>query len=156
MSGKHVRMFRRALIGAYIAIPLALALGTYQAIVLGASAIRSLPRRAPALSLSSDGVSIRRDLCAIRHLSWAEIVGFEMKSSLGNTFLVIHVKNANTLIAQCGAISRWVMNQSQAMFGSPVRIPIAWLKCDQGWLWQKTNAMLATSRISHRPAQSNQ
>jgi len=125
------------------------------ALFLGALAIRSLPSRAPALSLVSDGISIRRDLCAIRHLSWAEIVGFEMKSSLGNTFLVIHVKDANALIAQCGLISRWVMGQSQVMFGSPVRIPVAWLKCDQNWLWQKANEMLATSRISHRPPESN-
>jgi hypothetical protein len=25
------------------------------------------------------------------------------------------------------------------MFGSPVRIPVAWLKRDQDWLWQKMN-----------------
>jgi len=125
------------------------------ALFLGALAIRSLPSRAPALSLVSDGISIRRDLCAIRHLSWAEIVGFEMKSSMGNTFLVIYVKDANALIARCGPISRWIMGQSQAMFGSPVRIPVAWLKCDPTWLWQKANEMLATSRISRRPPESN-
>jgi hypothetical protein len=125
------------------------------AIFLDAMAIRSLPSRAPALSLAADGISIRRDLCAIRHLSWAEIIGFEMKSSMGNNYLVIYVKNADPLIAQCGPMSRWIMGQSQAMFGSPVRIPVAWLKCDPNWLWQKVNDMLATSRISRRPSESN-
>ena len=125
------------------------------AIFLGVLAVRSLPNRAPALSLASDGISIRRDLCAIRHLPWAEIIGFEMKSAMGNTFLVIQVRNANALVAQRAPISRWIMGQSQAMFGSPVRIPVAWLKCDPNWLWQKVNEMLATSRISHRPPESN-
>jgi len=125
------------------------------ALFLGALAIRSLPSRAPALSLGSDGISIRRDLCAIRHLSWAQIMSFEMKSSMGNTFLVIHVKDANALIAQCGLISRWIMGQSQAMFGSPVRIPVAWLKCDRNWLWQKTNELLAASRASQRSPEIN-
>jgi len=124
------------------------------AILLGALAIRSLPRRAPILSLASDGISIRRDLCAIRHLSWSEVIGFEMKSSVGNTFLVIHVGDADALIARCGPISRWIMGQSQAMFGSPVRIPVAWLKCDRNWLWQKANEMLATSRRSHRRSET--
>ena len=125
------------------------------AILLGAMAIRSLPRRAPVLSFASDGISFRRDLCAIRRLSWAEIMGFEMKSSVGNAFLVIHVKNPDALIAQCGPVSRWIMGQSQAMFGSPVRIPVAWLKCDPNWLWQKANEMLATSRTSHRPSEGS-
>jgi hypothetical protein len=116
------------------------------AIILGALAIRSLSSRGPALSLASDGISIRRDLCAIRHLSWAQIIGFEMKSSVGNTFLVIHVKDANGLIAQRGPISRWFMGQSLAMFGSPVRIPIGWLKCDPNSLWQKANEMLMANR----------
>ena len=123
------------------------------AILLGALAIRSLPRRSPAISLASDGISIRRDLCAIRHLSWPEIIGFEMKYSMGNTFLVIHVKDADALIARCGPISRWSMGRSQAMFGSPVRIPLAWLKCDPNWLSQKANEMMATSRMSHRPSE---
>ena len=121
------------------------------AVILGAMAAWSLPRRAPALSLGPDGISIRRDLCAIRNLSWPEIVGFEMKSSMGNDSLVVHVKNADALMAQCGPISRWFMGQSQARFGTPVAIPISWLKCDAGWLWHEVNEMLATSRISHRP-----
>jgi hypothetical protein len=116
------------------------------AIVLGALAIRSLSSRGPVLSLASDGISIRRDLCAIRHLSWVQIIGFEMKSSVGNTFLVICVKDANGLIARCGPISRWFMGQSLAMFGSPVRIPVGWLKCDPNWLWQKANEMLMANR----------
>lgn len=81
-----------------------------------------------------------------------------MKSAMGGTFLVIQVRNADALIAQRGLISRWVMGQSQAMFGSPVRIPVAWLKCDPNWLWQKVNEMLVArnngkpGRISHRPS----
>jgi hypothetical protein len=131
------------------------------AIFVGAMALRSLPRRAPALSLASDGISIRRDLCAIRHLPWSEIISFEMKSAMANTFLVIQVRNANALIAQCGPISRWMMGQSQAMFGSPVRIPVAWLECDPNWLWQTVNKMLVArkngepSRMSQRPLESN-
>jgi hypothetical protein len=132
------------------------------AIFLGVLALRSLPNRAPALSLASDGISIRRDLCAIRHLPWSEIIGFEMKSAMANTFLVIQVRNANALIAEGGPLSRWIMGQSQTMFGSPVRIPVAWLKCDPNWLWQKVNEMLATrkngkpSQISHRSSESNE
>jgi hypothetical protein len=80
---------------------------------------------------------------------------------MANTFLVIQVRNADALIAQCGPISRWIMGQSQAMLGSPVRIPVAWLQCDPNWLWQKVNEMLAArkngkpSRMSHRPSESN-
>ena len=44
-----------------------------------------------------------------------------MKSVMADTYLVIHVRNANALIVKCGPISRWFMNQSQTMFGSPVR-----------------------------------
>lgn len=125
------------------------------AIVLGVMALRSLPNRGPAVSLASDGISIRRDLCAIRHLPWHEVIGFEMKSAMANTFLVIHLTDANALIAQRGPISRFFMDQSQAMFGSPVRIPVSWLKCEPNWLWQKANEMILTSksptssRISH-------
>jgi hypothetical protein len=81
----------------------------------------------------------------------SEYRGFEMKSAMGNTVLVIHVENANELIAQHGPISRWIMGHNQAMFDSPVRIPVACLKCDPNWLWQKANEMLAANRISHRP-----
>lgn len=122
------------------------------AIFLAAMALRSLPNRAPALSLSAEGISVRRDLCAITHLPWAEIIGFEMKSAFANTFLVIQVKHADELIAQSRPISRWVMGQSLAMFGSPVRIPVSWLKCDPGWLWQKVNEMLMHARASNHPS----
>ncbi|HJS89890.1 MAG TPA: STM3941 family protein [Steroidobacteraceae bacterium] len=124
------------------------------AIFLAAMALRSLPNRAPALSLSAEGISVRRDLCAITRLPWAEIVGFEMKSALGNTFLVIQVKDAEELIAQRRPISRWVMGQSVAKFGSPVRIPVSWLKCDPGWLWQKVNEMLMNARPSNHPSKA--
>lgn len=120
------------------------------AIVLGVMALRSLPNRGPALSLASDGISIRRDLCAIRHLPWHEVTGFEMKSAMANTFLVIHVRDASALIAQRGPISRFLMGQSQAMFGSPVRIPVSWLKCDRSWLWQKANEMLTAGARRRR------
>ena len=124
--------------------------GTYLfylgAIFLGLMALRSLPRRAPALSLGSDGILIRRDLCAIPYLPWTEIIGLEMKSAVANTFLVIRVRNPDALIAQRGPVSRWFMNQSLAMFGSPVRIPVAWLKCDPNWLWQKMNEMRASQQ----------
>ena len=104
-------------------------------------ALRSIPSRGPALSLSAEGVSIRRDLCAIKHLPWAEIVGFEMKSAFANTFIVIRVRHPDELIAQSRPISRWFLGQSLIMFGSPVRVPVSWLKCDQGWLWQRVNEM---------------
>jgi hypothetical protein len=124
-------------------------------ILLGVIAIRRLPSRAPALSLGPDGISIRRDLCAIRHLSWARIIGFEMKSFAGNNYLVIYVKNADVLIARGKPISRWLMRKGQSSFGSPVQIPAPWLKCDANWLWEKVHAMLATSRKSHRPSENN-
>lgn len=111
------------------------------AIFLGVMALRSLPNRAPAVSLAPDGISMRRDLSTIRHVPWADIIGIEMKSSMGNTFLVIQVRNANEMIAQRGLFSRWVMNQSLVMFGSPVRIPVGWLKCDPSWLWTTVNEM---------------
>lgn len=131
------------------------------AVFLGVMALRSLPNRAPALSLASDGISILRDLCAIRHLPWSQIMGFELKSAIANTFLVIQVRDADALIAQRGPISRWIMGQSQSMFGSPVRLPVAWLKCEPNWLLQKVNEMLLTrkngqpSSISHRPSEGS-
>jgi hypothetical protein len=120
------------------------------ALFLGVLALRSLLSRGPLLSLASDGVSIRRDVSTVRHLSWAQIASFEMKSSMGNAFFVIHVKDPNALIAQYAPLSRWFMGQSQAMFGSPVRVPVGWLKCDPNWLWQKANEMLAASRATKR------
>jgi hypothetical protein len=111
------------------------------AALLGLLALRSLPRRAPALSLDSCGISIRADLCSIRGLPWTEITGFEVKSSIAYTFLVIRVRDAEALIAQRGPFTRFLMNQSLVMFGSPVRIPLAWLKCDPGWLLHKANEM---------------
>jgi hypothetical protein len=116
------------------------------AILIGALALRSLSSRGPALSLASDGISLRRDMCPIGHIAWPQIMGFEMKSTIGTTYLVIQVKDANDLIAKCGPISRWTMGQSLTMFGSPVRIPIAWLKCDPNWLWQRANEMLMANR----------
>jgi hypothetical protein len=116
------------------------------AVLLGIMALRSLPKRAPALSFAADGISIRRDLSTVRHLPWHEVIGFEMKSQMAHTFLVIHLRDANAFIARRGPISRFFMSYSQATIGSPLRIPVFWLKCDPRWLLQKANEMLMASR----------
>jgi hypothetical protein len=97
----------------------------------------------PAMTLGSTGLSMQRGLCATRRLTWPEISGFELRTSGLYAFLVVHVREAESLIAAQGVVGRWLMRQSQKTFGSPVRIPTSWLKCDRDWLLQTANDMLA-------------
>lgn len=97
----------------------------------------------PLLSIGSDGLSIQRGLAGIRHLDWAEIISFELRTYAFNAFLVVHVRNADALMASQGPYTRWLMRQSVRNFGSPVRIPAGWLKCDRNWLLMRANQMLA-------------
>ena len=98
----------------------------------------------PALSLGSAGLSIRRGLSGIRQLAWHEISGFELRTAGLYAFLVVQVRDGESLIARQGVLGQWIMRQSQKTFGSPVRIPTAWLKCDRNWLLHTANSMLAT------------
>lgn len=116
------------------------------AIAFAVLAVRSFTSRGPALALDSEGISIRRDFSNIRRLSWPQVIGFEMKSAAAYTYLVIYVKDANEMISQRGAVTRWLMGRSLALFGSPVRIPLVSLKCDRRWLWQKVNERLVIAR----------
>ncbi|MGH9350709.1 MAG: STM3941 family protein, partial [Terriglobia bacterium] len=103
----------------------------------------ALTAMGPAMTLGDAGLSMQRGLCATRRLAWPEISGFELRTSNLYAFLVVHVRDAESLIAAQGVVGRWLMRQSQKTFGSPVRIPTSWLKCDRDWLLQTANDMLA-------------
>jgi len=96
----------------------------------------------PAMTLGDTGLSMQRGLCATRRLTWSEISGFELRTSGLYAFLVVRVRDAESLIAAQGVVGRWLMRQSQKTFGSPIRIPTAWLKCDRDWLLRVANDML--------------
>lgn len=103
----------------------------------------TLTANGPAMTLGQTGLSVQRGLCAIRRLAWPEIKGFELRKSGLNAFLVVHVRDAESLIAHQSVVGQWLMRQSQKTFGSPIRIPTGWLKCDRDWLLQTANDMLA-------------
>lgn len=123
-------------------IAFAIAFGTPAASIL-LWFVWTLTAIGPAMTLGDTGLSMQRGLCAMRRLTWPEISGFELRTSGLNTFLVVHVRDADSLIAHQSVVGQWLMRQSRKTFGSPIRIPTAWLKCDRDWLLRTANDMLA-------------
>jgi hypothetical protein len=101
-----------------------------------------LTGRGAAMAMDENGIAIRRSISSsIDRLPWPDISYFGLKSVLHGTYLVIYLKNPEAIIAKQGVITRWFMGQSLNMFGSPVRIPLFALKCDQNWLVQTADAL---------------
>lgn len=128
--------------GALSPIAFAIAFGTPAASIL-LWFLWTLTAIGPAMTLGDTGLSMQRGLCAMRRLTWPEIGSFELRTSGLNAFLVVHVRDAESLIAHQSVVGQWLMRQSRKTFGSPIRIPTAWLKCDRDWLLQTANDMLA-------------
>ena len=95
------------------------------------------------MAIDSTGISIRRGIWFITHLSWIEITGFDLKISVAGYYLVIGVKNPEAIRAKQSIYGRYAMGQRERMFGSPVCIPTFVLKCNSQWLLQIANEFKA-------------
>ena len=119
--------YARSNIFGKVVIPLAYLFATIQI-------SRYLIGRGPAMVMDNAGIALHRNISSIHELHWSEITTLELRSHYSGAYLVIGLKDPEALIAKRGALGRWSMRQSKNMFGSPIRIPTFFLKCDRNWL----------------------
>jgi hypothetical protein len=93
----------------------------------------------PAVAMDPAGLRIRRGLTVPMQIPWGDITTVSLTNLYTNWYLVVGVRNPDAIIMSRRGLSRWLLGRSNAMFGSPVRIPTSILKCDRDWLAQKAS-----------------
>lgn len=78
--------------------------------------------RRPAIVLTPDKLINNSAALQIREILWSEVAYAELVSSMNQRFLVIHLKDPESVLARQSDVVRKTQGTNMALFGSPVLI----------------------------------